>query len=134
VIDETRPGGRSTLDQNGSVITTGLRRMIVSVADLDRALRFYRDVLELPSAQAFPGFAVLTVPGGIDLMLHERPPTPGLAGVAASFTVTDVDAVTKAAAEIGCSVLDEPADQPWGERQSVLTDPDGHVVCLVSAS
>lgn len=132
MIDETRSVGLPALDQNGGVITTGLRRMIVSVADLDRALRFYRDVLELPTSQAFPGLAVLTVPGGIDLMLHERPPTPGLAGVAASFIVTDVDAVTKAAAEIGCTVLDEPADQPWGERQSVLTDPDGHVVCLVS--
>ncbi|MGI5130178.1 VOC family protein [Pseudonocardia sp. CA-107938] len=114
--------------------TKGLRRLIVSVADLDRALRFYRDVLDLPTAPAFPGFAVLTVPGGIDLMLHERPPTPGPAGVAASFTVDDVDAVTKAAAEVGCTVIDEPADQPWGERQSVLTDPDGHVVCLVSPS
>lgn len=112
--------------------TTGLRRMIVSVADVERSLRFYRDVLELAANPAPPGFAVLSVPGGIDLMLHERPPTPGLAGVAASFAVSDVDAATKAAAEIGCTVLDEPADQPWGERQSVLTDPDGHVVCLVS--
>ena len=31
----------------------------------------------------------------------------------------------------GADVLDPPDDQPWGERQSVLTDPDGHVVCLV---
>jgi uncharacterized glyoxalase superfamily protein PhnB len=29
-------------------------------------------------------------------------------------------------------VVDPPADQPWGERQAVLTDPDGHVVCLVA--
>jgi predicted enzyme related to lactoylglutathione lyase len=112
--------------------TTGLRRMIVSVADLERSLTFYRDVLELAATPAPPGFAVLSVPGGVDLMLHERPPTPAPAGVAASFAVSDVDATTAAAAGIGCTVVDEPADQPWGERQSVLTDPDGHIVCLTS--
>jgi uncharacterized glyoxalase superfamily protein PhnB len=32
----------------------------------------------------------------------------------------------------GAAVIDAPADQPWGERQAVLTDPDGHVVCLVA--
>jgi uncharacterized glyoxalase superfamily protein PhnB len=28
--------------------------------------------------------------------------------------------------------VDAPADQPWGERQAVLTDLDGHVICLVA--
>jgi uncharacterized glyoxalase superfamily protein PhnB len=46
--------------------------------------------------------------------------------------VDDVDGLTARAAELGCMILDQPADQPWGERQSVLTDPDGHVICLVS--
>jgi len=69
---------------------------------------------------------------GIELQLHERPPTPGDAGVAISFGVDDVDAVTIAAVAAGASVIKEPADQPWGERQSVLHDPDGHVFCLAA--
>ena len=44
------------------------------------------------------------------------------------------DAVTAAAEKAGATVLDPPADQPWGERQAVLTDPDGHVFCLVSSA
>jgi len=40
--------------------------------------------------------------------------------------------VTAAAEKAGATVIDAPADQPRGERQSVLTDPDGHVVCLVA--
>ena len=112
--------------------TTGLARAIVSVADLDIALRFYRDVLGLPVTTPAPGTATLPVPGGTELMLHERPARPSDAGVALSFAVDDVDALTDAAVSAG--VLDAPADQPWGERQAVLTDPDGHVVCLVSRS
>ena len=63
---------------------------------------------------------------------RKRPSRPSEAGVALSFAVDDVDALTDAAVSAGCGVLDAPADQPWGERQSVLTDPDGHVVCLVA--
>jgi uncharacterized glyoxalase superfamily protein PhnB len=111
----------------------GLQRIIVSVADRKRALAFYRDALGLPEKYEIGEIAVLTIPGtGSELMLHERPPTPGLAGVAISFQVEDVDAATAAAVAAGASVIDVPADQPWGERQAVLADPDGHVVCLVS--
>ncbi|MFC4947564.1 VOC family protein [Pseudonocardia sp. GCM10023141] len=110
---------------------TALQRVIISVSDLERALAFYRDVLGLVPGTGVPGFARMPIPGGVELMLHERPSTPGPAGVAPSFAVPDVDATTAAALTAGCTVLDEPGDQPWGERQSVLADPDGHVVCLV---
>jgi uncharacterized glyoxalase superfamily protein PhnB len=79
-----------------------------------------------------PGIAMLVTSDGIELQLHERPPTPGNAGVAISFGVDDVDAATVAAVEAGASVIKDPADQPWGERQSVLHDVDGHVFCLVA--
>jgi uncharacterized glyoxalase superfamily protein PhnB len=49
-----------------------------------------------------------------------------------SYVVDDVDAMTAAAEKAGASVVDAPADQPWGERQAVLTDVDGHVFCLVA--
>jgi uncharacterized glyoxalase superfamily protein PhnB len=52
--------------------------------------------------------------------------------VAVGYLVDDVDAATLAAVAAGAILVDPPADEPWGERQSVLTDPDGHVVCLVS--
>jgi uncharacterized glyoxalase superfamily protein PhnB len=50
--------------------------------------------------------------------------------VAVGFRVADVDDTTAAAQKAGATVVDAPADQPWGERQAVLTDPDGHVICL----
>ncbi|MFF5288235.1 VOC family protein [Paractinoplanes globisporus] len=108
----------------------GVRRIIVSVADLDRALALYRDALGF--AETYRSGDIVTLAGPLELMLHQRPPTPGPAAVAVSFVVDDVDAVTAAAEKAGATVLDAPADQPWGERQAVLTDPDGHVFCLVA--
>jgi uncharacterized glyoxalase superfamily protein PhnB len=112
----------------------GVQRIIVSVADRKRALAFYRDALGLAEKYTAGEVVALAVPGtGTEILLHERPPTPGPAGVAVSFLLSDVDAATAAAEQAGAKVIDAPADQPWGERQSVLTDPDGHVVCLVAA-
>lgn len=112
-------------------VTVSLARIIVSVTDLDRALAFYEGILGLEVFFSAGGVARLRS-GTLEVMLHERPATPSDTAVAASFAVDDVDAVTDAAASAGAEVLDAPADQPWGERQSVLRDPDGHVVCLVT--
>jgi uncharacterized glyoxalase superfamily protein PhnB len=111
----------------------GLRRVIVSVAELDRALAVYRDALGFTEKYREGDVAMLGVPGGdVELLLHRREPTAGLAGVAASWLVDDVDAAAAAAEKAGAAIVDPPADQPWGERQAVLTDPDGHVLCLVA--
>lgn len=107
----------------------------MSVAELDRALGFYRDALGWAEKYRAGEAVMLALPGtDLELLLHERPPTPGPAGIAVSFLVGDVDAATAAAVQGGGTVVDAPADQPWGERQSVLTDPDGHVICLVAAA
>jgi predicted enzyme related to lactoylglutathione lyase len=109
-----------------------ISRVTISVADVNRSSRLYADALGLPPKYEMPGIAMLVTSDGVELQLHERPPTPGDAGVAISFGVDDVDAVTKAAVAAGASIIKEPADQPWGERQSVLRDVDGHVFCLVA--
>lgn len=115
-------------------MTARLARLTVSVSNLPRALRLYESVLGLKRVYAMGELVMLTTEDPtIELLLHQRPPSPSDAGVAASFAVHDVDAVTKAAAAAGATVVDEPADQPWGERQSVLRDADGHLLCLVNA-
>jgi uncharacterized glyoxalase superfamily protein PhnB len=111
----------------------GLRRVIVSVADLDSALSLYRDALGFTEKYRTDEVVMLgSAAGGFELLLHQRPPTPGLAGVSVSYLVDDVDAATAAARKAGAAVVDAPADQPWRERQAVLTDVDGHVFCLVA--
>jgi catechol 2,3-dioxygenase-like lactoylglutathione lyase family enzyme len=110
----------------------GVHRITVSVADLDVSLALYRDALGLADLWRQGDLAALAAPDGTQIVLHEREPAPSLAGVAASLVVDDVDGMTRAAVAAGATVLDAPEDQPWGERQSVLLDPDGHVLCLVA--
>jgi catechol 2,3-dioxygenase-like lactoylglutathione lyase family enzyme len=113
-------------------VTAALARIVVSVASLEKALPFYEGVLDLRRIQESPGVVGLGLARGIELMLHERTPTPGDAGIAPTFRVANVDATVKAALAAGATVIDAPTDQPWGERQAVLHDVDGHVVCIVT--
>jgi catechol 2,3-dioxygenase-like lactoylglutathione lyase family enzyme len=113
-------------------VTAAIARITVSVASLEKALPLYEQTLGLRRTREFPGIVGLGLARDVELLLHERPPTPGDAGVAPSFRVADVDAVTAAAIEAGAQLIDPPRDQSWGERQSVLHDVDGHVFCLVT--
>ncbi len=116
---------------------TRIARLTITVEELPRALALYEGVLGLIRRYAVEGLVMLATdsdPGGgsIEVLLHQGTPMAGDAGVAPSFVVADVDAATVAAVEAGAEVVDEPADQEWGERQSVIRDADGHVLCLVA--
>jgi catechol 2,3-dioxygenase-like lactoylglutathione lyase family enzyme len=110
---------------------TQLHRIVVSVSALDRSLRFYRDLLGLRASVTEQGAARLPVGGGgTELFLHERDSQPSDLAVALSFRVSELDETCARWAAGGGVVVDEPADQPWGERMAVVRDPDGHLVCL----
>lgn len=57
-----------------------------------------------------------------------RPPTV-LGGTTAEvfLYVEDVDATVKRAVDAGATVTMEVADQFWGDRSGIITDPFGHV-------
>jgi len=110
-------------------VVISVSRVIVSVSSLAASLPFY-EALGFTSFWSSADISRLRS-GPVELMLHERGAEGSDLGVAVSFTVDDVDAATSAAVSAGGSLVDAPADQPWGERQSVLHDPDGHVICLV---
>jgi predicted enzyme related to lactoylglutathione lyase len=115
---------------NSWVSTPTLARVIVSTATLDKALSFYADLLGLTRQRRQDPFAWLRTADGVELMLHERDTTPSRASVAIGLVIADLDGTVASWAARGGEVIDPPADQPWGERMAVVTDPDGHVVCL----
>ena len=107
---------------------------ILAVGDMDRSLRFYRDLLGFAVTYAFPAtgapmFVSLDLDGG-KLALGagdapvERPST------AIWLYVDDVDAALTELRAADVPVVAEPTDQPWGERVASVADPDGHVVHL----
>ncbi len=107
-----------------------LVRVIVSVANLADALRFYQQLLGLNVRQTAPGFTWLATADGVEILLHERSAHPSDTSVSLGLGVTGLDAVVARWVTAGGVVIDPPMQQPWGEYMAVVRDADGHVVCL----
>lgn len=109
---------------------------IITTPDLERALGFYRDVLGGVVSFAFPQEGP---PGyvGVDLGSSHlgigHDPAVDLAGaqrMALWVYVDDCDAAVEAVRASGATVVEEPVDQPWGERVARVEDPDGNRVII----
>ncbi|KQS66756.1 VOC family protein [Modestobacter sp. Leaf380] len=113
------------------------------VADPDASVEFYRDVFDLDEVTdlASPHFRGLWVEGTVlgfsgphayELLALPVPPD-GETGVDTflTFEAEDraaVDALTERAVAHGGTVLAGPAETYYGAWQSVVRDPDGHVL------
>lgn len=124
----------------------------LAVADLDRALAFYRDGLGLQTqgvigtewagGDSTPAgaTAMFELRGGLIMALYPRtelakdanvplaPPTPG------EFSIghfvprqEDVDALLSRTQAAGATVTDPPHDRPWGIYSGYFRDLDGHL-------
>ena len=107
----------------------------IFVDDLDRARRFYGDVLELRETSAAPDWAVFDIDGK-NLVIERVPPDDpehGLVGrfLAVSFDVDDIEAAYRDLTAKGVSFADPPEKQVWGGTLAFLRDPDGNILTLV---
>jgi catechol 2,3-dioxygenase-like lactoylglutathione lyase family enzyme len=101
--------------------------------DIHRAERFYRDVLGATANWAWgegnPGYRSITV-FGAEVHLSSFA-GDGAFGTAMYIRIDDVDAI---AARIGSLAPDciehGPEDQPWGQRELYLRDPDNNQIRL----
>ena len=112
---------------------------IVSTTDLDRALAFWRDALGGRVAYEFRDPASgLVVYVGLDIgrsHLGIGVAADGVADAAAGpislwIYVDDCDATIAHLREAKTPIIEEPADQPWGERVARVRDPDGNEVIV----
>ena len=124
----------------------------LAVADLDRALTFYRDGLgfrtegligaEFQGEENGPDgtTAVFHLDGGLMLSIYPRPELAKDAGIPlgraepGDFSIghvvasrAEVDAVISQAKAAGATVLDPPHDRPWKIYSGYFQDPDGHL-------
>jgi hypothetical protein len=124
----------------------------LAVADLDRALAFYRDGLGLDSrgvlATEFEGddvdpagaIAMFELQGGLLLALYPRSELAKDANVDAAAPKTgefsighlvsgkaEVDALLSRAQAAGATLTDRAHDRPWGIYSGYFRDPDGHL-------
>jgi catechol 2,3-dioxygenase-like lactoylglutathione lyase family enzyme len=126
--------------------------LTLAVADLDRALAFYRDGLGFASpgvigtefrgddVEADGAIAIFTLDDGLILAVYPRselvkdagvppgPPTSGEFSIGHAVASRDeVDAVLATARAAGATMLAEPRGRPWGIYSGYFQDPDGHL-------
>jgi lactoylglutathione lyase len=111
--------------------------VILYVADLDRALGFYRTLLGVEGERRSETYAEIRLANAkLGFYLHDALPEligrPGGSGPDAEllFVVDDVEAEADRLRVAGVPVLSGPVDRPWGHRTLHVEDPDGHVVEL----
>jgi catechol 2,3-dioxygenase-like lactoylglutathione lyase family enzyme len=124
----------------------------LAVADLERALTFYRDGMGFTTegliGTEFHGnedtpdgtTAVFQLDGGLMLSVYPRSelakdagvpltgPKPGEFSIGhAVATRAEVDEVIAQARAAGAAVTDPPHERPWGIYSGYFQDPDGHL-------
>jgi lactoylglutathione lyase len=110
---------------------------IITTSDLRAALGFYRDLLgatvayEFPGPDGDPGYVGLEL-GTAHLGIGRDP--QATAGPSERFSLwmytDDCDAAVDHLRAAGVTIVEEPADQPWGERVARVLDPDGNLVMV----
>ncbi len=111
---------------------------IISTADVPRALGFYRDLLGGTVSYQFQGPDGEPAYVGIELAsshlgIGRQPPgTASLEAHSISLWVyaDDCDAAIERLRGAGVPIVEEPTDQPWGERVARVRDPDGNEVII----
>ena len=115
--------------------------VVIVVQDLDRALRFYCDLLGMPLGHRSGSFAQLAT-GVTRVALYERSamaatlgseleaPPLDAPGFELGFKVEDCDAVYDVLVSGGATPAVAPTDRAWGQRTAYVRDPDGHLVEL----
>jgi catechol 2,3-dioxygenase-like lactoylglutathione lyase family enzyme len=120
------------------VKTKGLYHLHLQVADLERSLRFYREVFGMRELfRDGPDMVFLQTPGSNDLLtLNANPDESRQAGVAAGidhfgFDLAEGQSLDAAIAEIekhGGKLLRRSG--PTGRQYAYLHDPDGYTIEL----
>lgn len=115
---------------------------MIYVKDVERSLRFYRDLLGFKLIEDFrfenqPVYARLRAPGGDGtIALHQAGPSDAVSsdGVRLYFEIRDLDDFCRKLVKQNFFITKLPAMMPWGWRHAYLNDPDGHEISLYWAS
>lgn len=112
---------------------------ILSSPDIRRSLGFYRDVLGGIVRYQFPPEgepAYVSMDIGASHLGIGHDPTVTVGREQQRFSlwvyVEDCDAAVEQLRAHGSEVVEEPVDQPWGERVARALDPDGNILIIGS--
>ncbi len=108
--------------------------VMIVVSDMDRSVRFYRDVLGLKLKIQSPGFSEFDV-GSVALGLHPegehlKAQDADKSGASFGFATKNMEATVRTLKERGVRFIMEPRDEGFGIL-AVFADPDGYNIQLV---
>jgi lactoylglutathione lyase len=104
-------------------MTARLKYVIHFVADMDRAIAFYRDTLELAVKFATPFWTEMQT-GDTTLALHPASPEHPAGSMSVGFGVPDIDAFYAEKSAAGVEFLQPPREQ-FGARIASICDAEG---------
>jgi catechol 2,3-dioxygenase-like lactoylglutathione lyase family enzyme len=110
-----------------------LSHLFVNVSDLERARRFYVEMLRLVPLVEEPGYLRVGGGHGFHIGMEEGEPAEiGAKGIEIVVEVDDVDQRYEELTAKGVRFSSPPADQEWGARHAWLLDPDGYRLSIYS--
>jgi catechol 2,3-dioxygenase-like lactoylglutathione lyase family enzyme len=106
--------------------------VVLKVTDVARAAQFYKS-LGLRAVVAREGIAILELRGGTHLLLFKAKRRPRSGAVRSfDFMVDDADAFHDELTARGVGTSPVRDDRLSGHRLFEMTDPDGHVLTILS--
>jgi methylmalonyl-CoA/ethylmalonyl-CoA epimerase len=112
-----------------------LGQIALTVTDVERAVTFYRDTLQIPILFQFPGLAFFDL-DGVRLMLTKPEGDAPVGNSVLYFKVEDIKAESQGLALRGAKMEGEPhliARLPDHELwMAFFRDPDGNLLALMS--
>ena len=113
---------------------------IINVRDVARSVEFYREALGFsltfrwPADESMvPEFVTMALDGReIGIGRADEGSIPAFSNVELCLEVDDIEAAWSWLLEHGAGALQPPTQQPWGESNTYVGDPDGlkiHIYC-----
>jgi lactoylglutathione lyase len=136
-LDDQSWAFRSPPENTNAVINATNLSCSITCKDLEASIRFYREAIGFPVAQTYQNegkvAAAVVAAGDCRIVLNQDDGTLGWdrvkgQGFYLQINVAGAADVDRAAARIaaaGGTLLDEPADRPWGVRMFQFKDLDG---------
>ena len=113
------------MTQKESWTTIGQPVPELPVADVERAQRYYRDVLGFEIGWLYPGREIGSVSRGNVAIFFRRRQEPFEPAVHWVFA-EDIDATYEEFRSLGSKIVEPLEKKPWGLRQFTVEDLDGN--------
>lgn len=102
-----------------------LNSIVLAVSDMNKSVKFYRDVLGLEVAEKYPEWTELKA-GNFYIGLYKGKPDKPSGGSLPTFEVEDIKKTTKDLKKKKVKFIDEPYEEDYG-KLAIFSDPDGYL-------